>query len=219
MRHHQTRRRPHLKKQRTTRRRQRGGAEIDSAKAWFTAITEFEKSKDLMGDYMLTTLRGPELPKPPVNKVPFVVRGIDTVYPTPQTTSGEPQDIDLFELSQAVATLFWGEGMRGGLLRQGVNTPREFNKFVNEAKAVPDNMDSSDAFQNKRTVWFLNEIERALQAAADTEGKNDRTLKSIYDKPESSDAKFTPFYIWYLAMNPMNIKDEDAIPVLEGVPK
>jgi hypothetical protein len=219
MRHHLTRRKghDHLKnKKRTThrRRRQRGGAVITSAADWFKAVSDFESRKGEFGpNYTIASLSDSDLTLPQnipeQDEANYVIHNINVSYPPLLPLPADykapaPVDMNLIDIAQMVTYLFNGENIGEGLLNQGSNTLSTFIQYVNSIKNISDNTESAEGYENKRTIWFLNEIETALQQES---GAN-RGFTSIYDTP-----KF-PFYIMYLAANPVKLPDR---PVLEAV--
>ncbi len=215
MRHHQTRRkgRSLKNKKRTTRRRQQRGGSAASMKDWFKAIDDFEaRNGDLGTNYTITSLADPTLTLPEAvsaeDEGKYLIRGINVLYPpTPLPAdymAPTPVDMTLIEVAQIVSYLFAGENTSAGLINQGYNTLSTFNQYVNTIKNISDDTSDSVGFESKKTMWFLNEIEAALQR----ESERDRGFTSIYDT-----SKF-PFYILYLAANPIKLSE---IPLLEEI--
>ena len=214
MRHHQTRRKGRdLKKKRTTRRRQHGGGEITSAKDWFTAVREFEDRKGTFEpNYTFASLADESLrlPSSVADIDKFIIPDVNVIYPPQQPPADYTpmkENISLIEIAQTITYMFYGEKNMGeGLINQGVNTLATFIQYVNNAKNVPDNTTNDQQYDNKRIVWYLNELEVALQNVAD------RTLKEGEPKFTSIyNATKYPFYILYLIANPVMLSTKPEL--------
>jgi hypothetical protein len=187
---------------------------IASAADWFKAISEFEARKVDFGlNYTIASLTNPDISLPASisedDTSKYIIRGINVSYPPlplPEDyVSPAPVDMSLIEIAQMVSYLFNGESIGEGLINQGYNNLSAFTTYVNDVKNIPDNTDSAEGYESKRTAWFLNEIEGALQRASEN---TDRGFTSIYDTPK------LPFYILYLAANPVRLSER---PVLEAI--
>ena len=210
MRHHQTRRKGRsLKKQnRSTRRRQQGGAVIASASDWFKAIDAFESRKsDLGSNYSFASLTDADLTLPETvtaDTLPnYAIGSVNISYPPTPLPKDYIQsfvDINLIEIAQFVSYMFNGETFGDGLINLGYNTLSTFIDYAKNVKSILDNTENGTGYEIKRSMWFLNEIETALQNAS---GKTkDRGFTSIYEKPTY------PFYIMYLAANPVKLPNK-----------
>jgi hypothetical protein len=217
MRHHQTRRKGRsLKKQnRSTRRKQQGGAAIGSIDDWFKAISDFEARKGELGPYYsFASLSDQELKLPSSvsedDESKYMIRDVNLFYPplSPPLDykTPDPVDISLIHIAHMVTYLFNGEYIGEGLqLNQGLTNLSAFLQYVKNIRTIPDNTGETTGYENKRTVWFLNEIESALHRTSGI----DRGFTTIYDRPK------LPFYIMYLIANPVVLS---TIPDLEPLP-
>ena len=201
MRHHQTRRkgRSLKKRARTTRRRQRGGAAITSIEEWFKVVKAFEDANQPTGDrYSVMALQDSSLVLPPFDQndtQQFNINGYDHQY----------IDYDIRQLPEILSVL-------QPILSQ-TPTAKEFQVYVSKYKTIAESDIGTPVETTANSIQIFNEIETQLNKKAVELGMADREFTDIYTISKH------PLYIWYLALNPNQINEDQVQPMLDKLPE